>query len=518
MAAQNRRVMLIEPLTSRFFKRNALGPPDNKLGLYALEKLAGELEANGFDTQVMSVRDLSIEQVVIMVQRFNPMLVGFSVLTFNFNLTKRLAHAIKKKLPEVKIVLGGYHISEMPSDIVASTSFDVGVLGYGEEPLTNLARFFTGTSEYERLEDIPGLVLPHHSSRQFRKTPPQELRPVENYAEAKRNWEDIREARCEFMAYPPPDEQISGVAQIATAAGCLFSCTFCSTPTLEEAGYGNLQGKTRVSYRDPVVVAKELQMLRDKGVRLGFLTTATFNDRSDSLEAYCNALIEQGTHSTLPEDHPDHINQSIHLYAFCKVGLTEKQAQLMYRAGISVVATGVESAEPAILRDWKKPYRTDDDFSTVIEHMENWNTAGGLNRALLMFPTPDDSPRSKQRLIGLLKLAKPDCLRISHLSPNFGTPDGMKLRRNGMVLSNNYDEYDHSHILVKTPHFTAEELPDLHLSICVAYYLSEEYREHVKQKLERCPWYVGTFKYLFETLYHNSNRTIDLGYLVHRHT
>src|SRR4030042_1424671 len=149
------KVLLIEPLEEKFFQSGDL--PDNKLGLYALEKLAGELEAHGILTKVVGMRGKTIKQIVEIAVRVNPVLIGFSVLTLNFRLVKELAEKIKEKLPRVKIVLGGYHISTVPAAITKSTAFDYGVLGYGEVPLRELAeRLLEGN---ENVDDISGLVI-----------------------------------------------------------------------------------------------------------------------------------------------------------------------------------------------------------------------------------------------------------------------------------------------------------------------------------------------------------------------
>ncbi|MFH1030559.1 MAG: cobalamin-dependent protein, partial [bacterium] len=225
------KVLLIEPLEEKFFQSGDL--PDNKLGLYALEKLAGELESHSISTKVVGMRDKTVEQIIDIAVRVNPILIGFSVLTLNFWLVKELAEKIKEKLPRVKIVLGGYHISTVPADITKSTAFDYGVLGYGEVPLRELTeRLLEGN---ENVDDISGLVIRDPSAQAgFRQTAQAILPEEETFAWAKRNWREIHKARCAGLFYPAPAEQTGGIAQISAGHGCKFNCTFCGTEAMEK--------------------------------------------------------------------------------------------------------------------------------------------------------------------------------------------------------------------------------------------------------------------------------------------
>lgn len=501
------KVLLIEPLKEQFFAEGYL--PDNKLELYASVKLAGELEAHGIPTEVIGMRDRTVDEIVQFAVELDPVLIGFSVLTLNFWWVKEIAEKIKERLPQVKIVLGGYHISTVPEDITKSEAFDYAVMGYGEIPLRKLAlRLLEGK---ESVDDIAGLIIRDPLAKGgYRKTAMQILPEVENFAWAKRDWQAISKARCTGLFYPSAEEQQGGVAQVSTGHGCPYSCSFCGTATMEKSAYGNICGRARVSYRDPEDVARELKMLQKRGVRVGFLTTSTFNDNPARMEDLCRAIIKVGTHSDLPEDHSDHIKNSIHLYAYVKVGLTKEQAELMVRAGFTVLAVGIESMEEEIVCGFNKPYS---GFQKVIEHLRNWDEVGGINRALLIFPTPADSPKTKSHLIERLKSALPDCIRIAHLCPSFGTPEGERLRKAGLVLSDDYNLYDHNHQLVKLPNFFPEEAERVQDDVYRGYYMSPEYHAHVVEKVNRFSWLKNSFLEFFAGLYRQKG--IDLRHIVY---
>ncbi len=68
----------------------------------------------------------------------------------------RTAEAVKMRLPDAKIVLGGHHPSAMPESVMASASVDFVIRGEGEVALPLLAR---ALSEGGRYDAIPGLVF-----------------------------------------------------------------------------------------------------------------------------------------------------------------------------------------------------------------------------------------------------------------------------------------------------------------------------------------------------------------------
>ena len=68
--------------------------------------------------------------------KFNPNLIGFTSFTHNYNLACQIAEIIKNVNPNIKLIIGGQHIS------MASWSmpkvFNFGVLGEGEESFLKL--------------------------------------------------------------------------------------------------------------------------------------------------------------------------------------------------------------------------------------------------------------------------------------------------------------------------------------------------------------------------------------------
>jgi len=129
-----------------------------------------------------------------------------------YNQARRVAARVKSELG-VPVVLGGYHISALPTRL--DLEFDVGVLGEGELPMAALVRCFCETGRFpaDRLRDIPGLC--------WREGPGRD--------DVRANQQPPRIAPDEL---PRPLRNISRGARnivMFSSRGCAYRCAFCAS-------------------------------------------------------------------------------------------------------------------------------------------------------------------------------------------------------------------------------------------------------------------------------------------------
>src|SRR5438093_12071337 len=88
-----------------------------------------------------------------------PWLVGFTCYVWNIERTLWIAREVKRRLPEVRIVLGGPEITADNSWVLASEGYDFAVIGEGEQTFIDL---LLGLLEDEAAPavSIPGLYVP----------------------------------------------------------------------------------------------------------------------------------------------------------------------------------------------------------------------------------------------------------------------------------------------------------------------------------------------------------------------
>ena len=89
--------------------------------------------------------------------KIQPDVVGLSAMTWQFDTCVKIARLIRHLLPEVKIVLGGYHATLMSEEIADSPDarwFDFIVRGEGEEPCRRLVNALAGQDRIAAIDSL----------------------------------------------------------------------------------------------------------------------------------------------------------------------------------------------------------------------------------------------------------------------------------------------------------------------------------------------------------------------------
>jgi radical SAM superfamily enzyme YgiQ (UPF0313 family) len=218
----------------------------------------------GTDVAQLAMHGLTVAEAVARIQPDTDV-VGFSHLFLHeWPLLREMAVAIKRRLPNVRIVLGGENATGMWDLILESTpEIDVCVLGEGEKTFVDLLDAF---ERGRPLAQVPGIAYRGEEG------------PVRSEARAR-----IRE----IDALPQPAWDLFNVdgylelgcqagvnrgrsMPLLTSRGCPFQCTFCSSPTM---------WTTRYKAREPAAVADEIALYVE---RYG-ITNVDFNDLTAAL-------------------------------------------------------------------------------------------------------------------------------------------------------------------------------------------------------------------------------------------
>ena len=142
---------------------------------------------------------------------YKPDVVGLSSITQNYNIAVYVARKIKEKL-DVPVVVGGYHISALPSSL--SSDMNVGIIGEGEnsflEVLNCYERYGLGSDVLYR---VNGLVYRDDKGSLKLTEKSRLIRPLDN------------------IPFPARDliDTSSGQFYMFTSRGCPYNCVFCSS-------------------------------------------------------------------------------------------------------------------------------------------------------------------------------------------------------------------------------------------------------------------------------------------------
>lgn len=202
--------------------------------------VAAPLEHYGIDYDIFDER---VDHPIRLTELANDAsLVAFSMFTgyqtyCGYNMIK----ALKTDNPELKIIVGGPHVSSLPHQTLESPLIDFIVTGYGEESLLGLARNLL-SDKGQDFSSIPGVGYKKENGELV--VIPQRVRFDNNY------WFKLPYHRIDLEKYINPATR--RVIYVSTY-GCPGMCTFCATPT-----------QRKWSVRPIEAVEKDLDYLYEK--------------------------------------------------------------------------------------------------------------------------------------------------------------------------------------------------------------------------------------------------------------
>jgi anaerobic magnesium-protoporphyrin IX monomethyl ester cyclase len=193
-------------------------------------------------------------------------LVAISSMTGAFNQAVRLAKIAKDA--GAFVVMGGFHPTALPEEVLKLSSVDVVVIGEGEETFRELV--LNGPSR-----DVKGIAYREEGGIVF-----TEPRP---------NIADIDSIRFPMRALRPDRYGEKGDAYsidtIYTSRGCPWSCSFCANDQMHKGWRG----------RSAENVVEEIALLHDpKNKKLLKIWDANFLTNIGRAEKICDLMIERG--------------------------------------------------------------------------------------------------------------------------------------------------------------------------------------------------------------------------------
>ena len=278
-----------------------------------------------------NVQSFTGEQIAEEVAEASPLLVGISFMTPQFFTARNIVDAIKRRVPEARIVLGGAHPSVMPHRTLAEIpGADFVVAGEGEETTLELLEALRGGgANFSRIDGL-----------------------------AWRDNGEIRVNQCrapleDLDALPFPDRDLidqtlyhqqgflsysSKAASIHTSRGCPGRCVFCAS------GY-KLASAVRI--RSISNVMEEItEIRRRQDVDYLLIKDDTFTMKRNRVREFCEAL---------KRHHP-----GLKWHCMGRVNtIDEDTLRIMKDAGLNDIFFGIESGVDAILKRCGKGVTTE---------------------------------------------------------------------------------------------------------------------------------------------------------------
>jgi radical SAM superfamily enzyme YgiQ (UPF0313 family) len=248
------------------------------------------------------------------IESLRPHYLVATVYLWNCERTVALVRRLKERLPTTKMLLGGPDIAFPHPFLFRSKAADIVAMGEGERLLPEIIQSLRAKRNPDRL--AVAWRTPAGWQRGHR--------PI-------REW-DLASAEAGSDA-PALSPDARGIAYLETVRGCPLHCLYCR--------YHHL--RRRLSYLPPALIARQLELLRQRGTRHVRIIDPTFNAHPQ-FDEVLEAFVRRKKRSSMT------------FFAELRADrLTRHQADALARAGFTEIEVGVQSTDPAVLRAIGRP-------------------------------------------------------------------------------------------------------------------------------------------------------------------
>ena len=373
------------------------------------------------------VKDKNPEKELLKVlNSYKPNVVGFTAMIFQYKTALNFAKLTRDFSQEIKILLGGYHVTADKESIIesdVSNYIDFFIDGEGEVPFNELLKALKNGHDFD---NVPGISFLKNGKAQHNPRglliPPEELKiPNRNTRIYKKGF---------HMMGMPADV-------IETSRGCVYDCNFCSIR--------NMYGKSFRKFSTERIIA-DLEDAKKHGAKAIFITDDNITLDGKRYLKLCNEIIDAKLNLTFA------VQASVR--GFKK---TPGLAEAVAKSGTKFVFLGIENASDDALEFMHKSNQlTSSDTVEVVKELKKYGilVVGGF-----IFGYPSDT---KKTLLENFKYAKKigvDIQLFNILTPHLKTELRDELLKDGFVTNkNDYSKYNHYASNVKTNYLSSDEL------------------------------------------------------------
>jgi len=399
------RILFIHPPSRRRVYLNTnvkVGSPDYPD--LTLATLAGHLKGK----HVSKALDMELfpdyqDKLIQTLNLFKPDVVVSSSKSADFKVMIEIIKIVKRIDKNIQTVVGGVHITTNPDVVRPIEEIDIAAVGEGDYILPlilneTLLKNIQGIIYREN-----GVIVENEKRKEFlniNKLPFP-------------NWEmfDIsvyKNSRLSSRKNP--------VGLIETSRGCAYQCNYCNKLT-----FGS-----RHRFKEPKRVVEELEYLLRIGFKEVHIVDDSFTQNIDNAKKVCEEILRKN------------LNVSWSLINGVRVDFVDEEFfHLAKRAGCWQIAFGIESGDQKVLDRIKKKITLEKISKAIhLAKKSKLDTFG-----FFMLGLSGETRESMENTIKFAKSLPLDMAKFNITIPYPGTPYYYELKRKGLILSENYEDY-----------------------------------------------------------------------------
>ncbi len=391
-------------------------------------------------------------------------MVGISSMTGCFGNAARLAEIAKKH--GACVVMGGFHPTALPEEVLKLSCVDVVVIGEGEETFRDLVRH--GPSR-----DVKGIAFRENGGVVYT---------------------GFREIICDVDSIPFPLRSLRperygekgdeySVDTIYTSRGCPWSCSFCANDTMHKKWRG----------RSPENVVDEIALLHNTALKKRIkIWDANFLTNIGRVEKICDMMIERGltnfriTTETRAKD----------------ILRAERILEKLHKIGLNKVGLGIESPNAKTLELMNKKNNLDDVAVAV-------NLAKRFGIKTEGYFIIGYNHESREDTMAYPEFARTLGLRHSLfmvMTPYPGTKVFEEYNREGRIKSFDWDLYNNFSPVIETESMGPLELASVMVSCDMGF---ATFKSAIRRNNETAVFWVVMNDLFRNVLLHSGNKSFD---------
>lgn len=347
------------------------------------------------------------------------------VMKFYWDTVNRL----KARLPSAIVVMTGYHSMRRPDETLQASATDIVLRSnHIDFALARLVPHLAAHDDWRQCCDLDGLSI-RLGENEFRSTGNfRQVEPLDNSPLVDRDlvqWKNYAYENGNFL-------QIPGTYATSVIRDCMFGkCTFCRYNGAELTFSMMSVGRSLDEYQTLIEKYGVREIFDDSGVWY----------RGKEARQFAQGIIDRGLHKK-----------------GCYFGintrfeyLDEETIKLMAKANFRFVLLGYEAADEETLQRLRKGYQLDH-----VEKCLTWMTKYGLHPHLTImvgyyWQTQEQLDKTVTEVKRLMIKGLARTLQVTICTPLDYTAYHEECIREGVLLTQDYDDHDMSKLIVRTP-------------------------------------------------------------------
>lgn len=399
--ACRRKGNILPVLDNLFFNSPPLG----------LAYIAAVLEKERIPVAIIdaAVERLSLSQLMLRIKKLKPEIIGMTSTTNLFDSAVEAARKIKECFPNLKLILGGSHLSANPYQALSFRLFDVGIIGEGEISFLELVRALE--KDRKEIGQIKGLVFRRDNEVVFTQKreyignldnlsfPARHLLPMEDYL-------------------PQPNDQfLLPKLSMITSRGCPYGCIFCDKSVF---------GRQYRSFSPAYILSEMEYLISNYGAKDIAFLDSTFTVSQERVEAIVDEIRRR--------------NVKVNWTCTVRADVVNKELlKKMRDAGCWRIRVGSESGNDDVLKFIGKGIT-----KQQVQNVVRWADQLGLQpKGFFMIGHLVDTKETIKETISFAKALPFKDITVQINTPMFNTPQYKICRDYGRFITDSYSDFSY---------------------------------------------------------------------------